>query len=125
VSTLTIDTPVLDVPISDRKKKFAKERTPKKNPKFHVVVHNDDYNTYEHVMRIMIRVLGVTIPEAFLIAYEVDHTGQCIVYTGSLEQAELIRDQIIGHAPTADSPAIDKGIEPTRFIATLQKAPEG
>ena len=120
----------IDALVIERKPKIGKSRKPrndrkgknKKEPKYHVILHNDDYNTFEHVINILVKVLGMSVSQGFVIAREAHTTGQAIVFTGSLQQAELIRDKIFGFAPASHSPAVD--IEPTRLIASLQKASE-
>jgi len=102
----------LAVPIKREKEK------PEKEPRFHVILLNDDYNTVDHVVRVLLRVLGGSIEQAVQMTAEAHHTGRAIIFTGSLTQAELIRDKILGYAPCQDSPA---ECEPTRLIATLQK----
>src|SRR5215469_15494022 len=114
-------TTTLEQPVIERWHRAGESQKPKKEPKFHVLLHNDDYNTFEHVIGILVSVLGVTVLEAFIKAHEVHTTGQSIVFTGSLTQAEMVKDKILGFAPTANSPAT---CEPTRLIASLQKAPQ-
>jgi ATP-dependent Clp protease adaptor protein ClpS len=114
-------TTTLEQPVIERRHRADESRKPKKEPMFHVLLHNDDYNTFEHVIKILVSVLGVTVLEAFLKAQEVHNTGQSIIFTGSLAQSELVKDKILGFAPAADSPA---ACEPTRLIASLQKASE-
>jgi ATP-dependent Clp protease adaptor protein ClpS len=111
----------IGMPTIERKHKFCQSRKPEKEPRFHVLLHNDDYNTVDHVVCVLLRVLGGTFESAFQMMAEAHNTGQAIVFTGGLEQAELVKNKILGHAPCADSPA---DCEPTRLIASLQKAPE-
>jgi ATP-dependent Clp protease adaptor protein ClpS len=116
-----MQTTTLEQPASERRHRADESRKPEKEPKFHVLLHNDDYNTFEHVIKILVSVLGVSALDAFMKAQEAHTTGQSIVFTGSLSQSELVKDKILGFAPAADSPA---ACEPTRLIASLQKASE-
>src|SRR5262245_62731641 len=67
---------------------------------YHVVLLNDDDHTYEYVVEMLGKIFGYGVEKAFLMAREVDTTGRVIVWTGSLEQAEVKRDRI--HAYGAD-----------------------
>ena len=107
--------------LPDQKRKRGKKRKPEKEPKFHVLLHNDDYNTTVHVVAVLVRVLGCPIEQAIQMMAEAHYTGQAIIFTGSLGQAELIKDKILGHAPDQNSSA---DCTPTRLIASLQKAPD-
>jgi len=69
-------------------------------PPYHVVLWDDQDHTYEYVIELLGRIFGHVREKAFQMAQEVDATGRCNVYTGSLEQAEFKRDQI--HAFGAD-----------------------
>jgi len=68
-------------------------------PPYHVVLLNDDDHTYDYVIEMLGRIFGYGREKAFHMAREVDATGRCIVYTGSLEQAEFKRDQIHAFGP--------------------------
>ena len=84
-----------------------------------VVLFDDAYNTIDHVVAVLLRVLGGTVESAIQMMAEAHNTGQAIIFTGGLETAELVRDRVLGHAPCDHSPA---DCEPTRLIASLQKA---
>ena len=66
-------------------------------PNYHVVLLNDDDHTYEYVIEMLGKVFGYGVDRAFRMAREVDTTGRVIVWTGSLEQAEVKRDRIHGY----------------------------
>jgi ATP-dependent Clp protease adaptor protein ClpS len=111
---------VIEAPTTVRKDKRDQRQKPETAPLFQVLLHNDDFNTTIHVVRVLVRVLGCSAEDAFKMMAEAHYTGQAIIFTGSLAQAELVKDKILGHAPDQDSPA---ECEPTRLIASLQKAP--
>ena len=69
-------------------------------PPWNVVLLNDDDHSYEYVIEMLHRLLGVPVVEAFLMAREVDTAGRVIVLTTHRERAELERDRI--HAYGAD-----------------------
>lgn len=80
--------------------KIHPENQTKLQPPYHVVLLDDQDHTYEYVIEMLGKVFGHGREKAFQMAQEVDATGRCNVYTGSLEQAEFKRDQV--HAYGAD-----------------------
>lgn len=70
------------------------QRRTKRQPRYHVVLLDDDDHTYEYVVGMLRKLFGFTAEQAFVMACEVDSTGRVIVDTTSLERAELKRDQI-------------------------------
>ncbi len=90
---------------------------PKRQPPYHVIVHDDDDHTYEYVIDMLQKLFGHTFVEAYSFATEVDGTGSAIVDTTTFERAELKQDQIhsCGHdwrLPRSDG-AMTCTIEPT------------
>jgi ATP-dependent Clp protease adaptor protein ClpS len=73
---------------------------PRRQPRYHVVLWNDDDHTYEYVVRMLERLFGHAPETGFRLAKEVDATGRVVVLTTTKEHAELKRDQI--HAFGAD-----------------------
>jgi ATP-dependent Clp protease adaptor protein ClpS len=73
---------------------------PKRQPRYHVILWNDDDHTYDYVIRMMQSLFGHPRPMGRKIAEEVDRTGRAICLTTTREHAELKRDQI--HAFGAD-----------------------
>ena len=97
------DTAVLE-PAPPPKVKPAAPKTdprnkPKRQPPYAVIVENDDDHTYEYVILGLCKVCGHSAERAFQLASEIDRTGRAAVWTGSLEVAELKRDQILGLGP--------------------------
>jgi len=72
---------------------------PKRQPPYAVIVENDDDHSWEYVMLGLCKVCGHSAAKAFLLTAEIDSAGRAVVWTGSLEVAELKRDQIIGLGP--------------------------
>ena len=79
--------------------KPAKKRKPKRQPRYHVILWNDDDHTYEYVIEMMTELFRFPPEKGFLIAKEVDTTGRAICLTTTLEHAELKRDQIHAYGP--------------------------
>jgi len=71
-----------------------------RQPRYHVVLWNDDDHTYEYVVRMLKQLFGHPPETGFRLAKEVDATGRVVVLTTTKEHAELKRDQI--HAFGAD-----------------------
>src|SRR5918911_1544567 len=60
-------------------------------PPYKVVVHNNDYNTFEEVIRILVRAVpGMTRERATALAFEIDQTGAAVPYVGPKEHAEAV-----------------------------------
>jgi len=104
------------VSIRPKDRRKDKDKT-KKEPRFHVILWNDDVHTYEYVIIMLHAVFGYPVEKGFQLAREVDTRGRAIVFTSSLEQAELKKDLILGFGP-------DPLLESSKgsIIATLEKA---
>lgn len=71
-----------------------KKREQKKQPRYNVILWDDDDHSYEYVIRMMRRLFAHSIDRGFVIAREVDSQGRAICLTTTMEHAELKRDQI-------------------------------
>lgn len=71
-----------------------KQSDPRRQPRYHVILWNDDDHTYDYVVRMMQELFGHSIEKGFQIAKEVDSSGRAICLTTTREHAELKRDQI-------------------------------
>ena len=78
----------------------APAKKPRRQPRYHVILWNDDDHTYDYVIAMLRRLFGHAEATAFKMAEEVDTRGRVIVLTTTMEHAELKRDQI--HAFGAD-----------------------
>ena len=76
------------------KKQADKESKRKKQPRYHVVLWDDDDHSYEYVILMMRQLFAHTIEKGFEIAKCVDGDGRAICLTTTMEHAELKRDQI-------------------------------
>ena len=61
---------------------------------YEVRIIDNDYNTYGQVIHITVQALGISEEMAFAIAWEVDHTGFCVVAQGPYFQAEAVAQVI-------------------------------
>jgi ATP-dependent Clp protease adaptor protein ClpS len=97
------DTTIIAPPADREQRRKAKakgKQRRKRQPRYHVILWNDDDHTYDYVIGMMQKLFGHPREKGFLIAKEVDTSGRAICLTTTLEHAELKRDQI--HAFGAD-----------------------
>jgi ATP-dependent Clp protease adaptor protein ClpS len=87
-------------PDVEREEQTDKKKRPKRQPRYSVILWNDDDHSYEYVIEMMKDLFGHPEPKGFKIAEEVDKQGKAVCLTTTLEHAELKRDQI--HAFGAD-----------------------
>ena len=91
----------LEEPQTKRKTKSKKK--PKRQPRYHVLLWNDDDHTFDYVIRMMKNLFGHPRERGMVIAQEVHEKGKAVCLTTTMEHAELKRDQI--HAFGADAQA--------------------
>ena len=53
-----------------------------------LVLHNDDYNTFDHVIDCLVRVCRHELTQAEQCAYIVHYSGKCIVKKGAFSKLE-------------------------------------
>lgn len=75
---------------------------------WHVIVCNDDHNTFDGVAHMLSRTLpGVSLDDGFSFADKIHNSGSAIVWSGQLETAELYWEQLcefgLTMAPLAQS----------------------
>ncbi len=116
-STATVEE--VEAPVKERLPESAKPK-PKRQPRYHVILWDDQFHTYGYVVRMMKEVFRMSDEKGYEIAQQVDASGRAICLTTTKEHAELKRDQI--HAYGSDSQSVagrSKGsmwatIEPVR-----------
>jgi len=62
-------------------------------PPFKVILHNDDVNTFEHVILTILKLTPLKEPEAIAKTCEAHETGQAVLLLTSKERAELYVEQ--------------------------------
>jgi ATP-dependent Clp protease adaptor protein ClpS len=68
---------------------------------WHVIVLNDDHNTFQGVAFALSHVLpGVDYDRGMRFANRIHSTGQAVVWSGIQEQAELYWEQLAAHGLT-------------------------
>lgn len=93
-STTTAEPPVQAPP----KTAPAKPR-PRTQPPYAVIIENDDEHTMDYVIEVLQKVFGKPLEDALLLTLEAHEAGEAQVWSGSLEVAELKRDQVRGFGP--------------------------
>jgi len=56
-----------------------------------LILWNDDFNTFDHVIHCMIKYLDYTEPQAEKIAWKVHNEGKCAILEGSYTEVEVYR----------------------------------
>jgi ATP-dependent Clp protease adaptor protein ClpS len=86
----------VDEPVSAtvRRRREREAAKPKQQPRYHVILWNDEDHTYEYVVAMMKQLFGHPTPKGYQIAKQVDTDGRAVVLTTTKEHAELKRDQI-------------------------------
>ena len=72
----------------------ASNRRPKRQPRYHVILWDDDDHSYDYVVRMMQQLFGHPYEKAYKLACDVDAAGRTVCLTTTREHAELKRDQI-------------------------------
>jgi len=78
----------------EQKKQTDKRKKPKRQPRYNVILWNDDDHTYAYVMTMLLELFAHPLEKGFLLAKEVDSSGRAILLTTTKEHAELKRDQV-------------------------------
>ena len=79
---------------ASEKTETVPERTRTQFPLYRVLLHNDDTNTTDHVVRTLMRVFRFGQSECERIMLEAHHNGMSLCTVEPLEQAEFHRDQL-------------------------------
>jgi ATP-dependent Clp protease adaptor protein ClpS len=90
----------------------------KHQPRYNVILWNDNDHTYEYVITMLRELFGYPPEKGFLMAKEVDTQGRVILLTTTKEHAELKRDQIHAYGKDALIPSC-KG----SMYATIEPVP--
>ena len=71
----------------------------KQQPRYHVILWDDEDHTYEYVIEMLRAVFGWSDERAYLHACEVDTSQRTILITTSKEHAELKQEQVHSYGP--------------------------
>jgi ATP-dependent Clp protease adaptor protein ClpS len=81
-------------PVIRKAPKQKRDQKRKKQPRYNVILWDDNDHSYEYVIIMMRQVFGYPYAKGMQIAKMVDSLGRCICLTTTREHAELKRDQI-------------------------------
>jgi len=70
-------------------------------PRYKVLLHNDDVNSMEHVVKALRKVFRFDEPECVRLMIEAHNNGVALCAVEPLEQAELHRDQLAASSLSA------------------------
>ncbi len=87
-----------------RHRRERDQARPKRQPRYNVVLWNDDDHTYAYVIVMLMELFGYPPEKGFQMAKEVDTSGRVVVLTTTREHAELKRDQIHAYGKDAEIP---------------------
>jgi len=96
------------------------EKAPKRQPPYAVVLHNDDLNGFDFVIAVLRKVFLYDYLKAHRLTLQAHEGGRSVVWSGSLEVAELKADQI--RSCGADPRMSSRGALPLRV--TIEPLPE-
>ena len=66
-----------------------------KRGKYQVVLHDDNHNTFDHVINCLIDVCGHNSMQAHQCALIVHNAQRCIVFIDSYDQCEIVHEYLI------------------------------
>jgi len=75
------------------KKPVPSRVVPKQLPPFKVLLHNDDVNTFEHVIHSILQLTKLTVEDAVIRTLEAHETGVALLLVTHRERAELYLEQ--------------------------------
>ena len=102
-----IERPIIeDSPVGDIEIQLGEQ------PPYGVMLHNDNINSFEWVIRVLRKVFGYGYWKALKLTMQAHNYGQSIVWSGSLEVAELRAEQIVSCGP--DPAMLNRGAQPLR-----------
>ena len=86
------------IPERRRKEQDAAAK-PRQQPPYAVVLFNDDEHSFMYVIETLMKVFGYPSEKSYALTLQIHNDGRGIVWSGSLEVAELKRDQIRSAGP--------------------------
>ena len=82
--------------------KSATSTVRKHAPRYKVLLHNDDFNSMEYVVQVLMQTVGgMTQPQAVNIMMETHNSGVGLVITCALEHAEFYSETLCNHGLTS------------------------
>jgi ATP-dependent Clp protease adaptor protein ClpS len=85
---------VAEPEVGKERQRESGKKKPKRQPRYHVILWDDDDHSYDYVIRMMQELFAHPVEKGMQIAIQVDNSGRAICLTTTREHAELKRDQI-------------------------------
>ncbi len=82
-----------DFGITTKPREQEETRT-RRFPPYHVLLDNDDHHSFDFVVNVLRKALGVSEQQAHVLTDEAHRQGRAVVWTGPKEVAELKVEQI-------------------------------
>ena len=76
------------------KPREQEETRTRRFPPYHVILENDDHHSFDFVINVLRKALGVSEEQAYAFTEEAHRKGRAVVWTGPKEVAELKAEQI-------------------------------
>lgn len=89
------------MPTSPLVEQKPKSRVTGGDGRYNVILHNDDYNTMDHVLVTLMTVIGLGMEEAYAVMMTAHNHGTAIAATTHKEHAEAYREGLEGAGLTA------------------------
>ena len=81
--------------VAPAKKPAPPARKPRQLPPYKVLLHNDDVNTVEHVIKSILRLTSLNTEDAIIKTVEAHETGVALLLVTHRERAELYYEQFM------------------------------
>ena len=91
-------------PKAEPKARPTTDARPKRQPPYAVVLHNDQVNNFDYVVRVLNKVFRYGGGKCFWLTLKAHVSGRSIVWTGTLEVAELKVEQVRACGPDPSKP---------------------
>ncbi len=70
--------------------------------KHEIILYNDDVNTFEYVINILVKVCKHSLEQAEQCSYIVHYSGKCSVKSGTIDQLKPICSRLLDAGLTAE-----------------------
>lgn len=87
------------------KPKEESETSTRRVPPYHVILENDDFHSFEFVVDVLRKALGLSAERALKLTLQAHNDGRAVVWTAPKEVAELKAEQIRTFHEVRDSGA--------------------
>jgi ATP-dependent Clp protease adaptor protein ClpS len=73
-------------------------------PQYHLVILNDDTHSFDYVIRLFQDVFSIPLARSVALTCEIHSQGRAVVFTGSLDEVNNKRTQVIIYGPDTSVP---------------------